>query len=806
MNDVAMRTACSLLMVLMIGVGVTRSETMPVNTQSIYNDWAEQDGLYDDVGALRPEAVIKPIEAIGESGKDLRTRYDQLLASQTPADDARWIELYREAAMRRRVARLAPWRDVMRRVVFTKHYNLGGSHYAYTEGQSDAQKESNFHPGSALCVFEFDGEFGRIDTLLADSAGVIRDPEVSYDGRRILFAWKKSKQDDDYHLYEMTVADRSIRQLTDTPNVADYEACYLPDGRIMFNSTRCVQTVDCWWTEVSNLYTCDANGQNIRRIAYDQVHTNYPTVTPDGRVIYTRWDYSDRGQLFPQGLFQMNADGTAQTACYGNNSWFPTTILHARAIPGTSKIVAIFTGHHTRQQGQLGLLDPSQGREENSGAQLIAPVRDTPAERIDRYGQKGPQFQYPYPLSESAFIVAMDPRGGDDHRNKLRFGIYWVDRDGRRELLVDDETISCNQPIPLADRQTPHLAPSRVDPFAADGVYYVQDVYTGPGLAGVKRGTIKKLRVVAIDYRAAGIGSNHNGGPAGGALVSTPVSVGNGCWDPKTILGEATVYEDGSACFAVPAHTPVYFQAIDENGFAAQTMRSWSTLQPGETFSCVGCHESKNDAPPQRRITTAMQRGPQELDPFHKVTGGFSYAKHVQPILDRRCVSCHDDVDQSIAWDRKADQPVGDVGRAFALTGKPVDDLKAKRQWSQSYLTLTRATRPDPPADQPNRRESFTGRSNRLVNWISVQSVPTMLEPYHAGAARSGLIELLKRGHGGVTLDPAEIQTLAAWIDLLVPYCGDYIEANLWAPAEREKYEHFLRKRQRLAASYGQAR
>jgi hypothetical protein len=263
----------------------------------------------------------------------------------------------------------------------------------------------------------------------------------------VLFAWKKSLDEDDYHLYEMNVASGAVRQLTFGLGFADYEGAYMPNGHIVFNSTRCVQTVDCWWTEVSNFYTCDGDGRYLRRLGFDQVHSNYPTVTPDGRVLCTRWEYSDRGQIFPQGLFQMNPDGTGQTVFYGNNTWFPTAILHARAIPGTQKAVAIFSGHHTIQKGWLGILDPSRGRQENQGAQLIAPVRETEAVRVDAYGQEGDQFQYPYPLSETEFIVAFRPADSD-----RRFGIYWMDKDGRRELLASDPAISCNQPVPLAPR------------------------------------------------------------------------------------------------------------------------------------------------------------------------------------------------------------------------------------------------------------------------------------------------------------------------------------------------------------------
>lgn len=193
-----------------------------------------------------------------------------------------------------------------------------------------------------------------METLLEDKTGVIRDVDVSFDGTRILFAWKKGPtiDDDDFHLFEMDAKTREIRQLTFGKGVADYEPCYLPNGDIVFASTRCVQTVDCWKTEVSNLYICDKDGNYLRRVGFDQVHTTHPSVLNDGRIAYTRWDYNDRGQLYPQPLFQMNPDGTGQTEYYGNNSWFPTVISHARAIPDSNKLIAVLHGHHTWQTGK----------------------------------------------------------------------------------------------------------------------------------------------------------------------------------------------------------------------------------------------------------------------------------------------------------------------------------------------------------------------------------------------------------------------------------------------------------------------
>ncbi|MBN1420820.1 MAG: hypothetical protein JXP34_18760, partial [Planctomycetes bacterium] len=229
--------------------------------------------------------IRRALDELGEGGADLARAFERLERANAAPGDARWLDLYAEACERRRAERLAPLVRAWPRILFTKHLNLGGSHYAYTEGQSDAQNERQFEPGASLCLLDFSGggTRGAVRTLLDDPNGVIRDPEGSYDAARILFSWKKSDRGDDYHLYEMDAESGAIRQLTRGLGFADYEGAYLPDGGIVFNSTRCVQTVDCWWTEVSNLYTCDGDGRYLRRLTFDQVHTNFPTVAGDGR-------------------------------------------------------------------------------------------------------------------------------------------------------------------------------------------------------------------------------------------------------------------------------------------------------------------------------------------------------------------------------------------------------------------------------------------------------------------------------------------------------------------------------------------
>jgi hypothetical protein len=835
----------------LVGAGLSASEQAKAAEQVWFRvkddfpvqwDWALQDGGAEfarwfhsaDAASMERRLVEKAIAELGEPGRGLRQELDRLALAGAPANERGWLDLYVRACEQRRQQRLKTVLAKAPRIVFTKHRTIRPSFFAYTEGQSDAQAERHFLPDSELCVLEMEGLYGKARALVSDLTGAIRDPAVSWDGQRVLFAWKKSLNDDDYHLYELNVASNLVRQITSGLGFADYEPAYLPNNDIVFSSTRCVQTVDCWWTEASNLYTCAPDGRYLRRLGFDQVHTVYPQVMDDGRVIYTRWDYNDRGQIFMQPLFQMYPDGTGQTEFYGNNSWFPTTIAHARGIPGTQKVLAILCGHHTPQAGKLAVIDPARGRQENAGVQLVAPVRDTPAEHTDAYGQHGELWQYPYPLNEQECLVTYAPLGWDQperRRGDADFGIYWIDVAGHRELLVSDPRLPCSQPVPLAERPRPLVWANRVDYTQPIGTFYVQDIYAGPGLAGVPRGTIRKLRVVGLEFRAAGIGRNGSSGPAGGALASTPISIGNGAWDVKAVLGEAKVYEDGSALFTVPARKPVYFQALDERGRAVQTMRSWSTLQPGEYFACVGCHDNKNTAPPalEYGFSLAMKAGPQALAPFYGPPRGFSFPHEIQPILDRHCIRCHKDRQPIQALVQgEARQPIlgkqrsvvssGDGVKdqlAFSLLGEVTEDRAAKRKWSDAYLVLTRATAD--PADragesapasttqpstlnpQLSSEEPFRGDcQGRVVNWIGAQSVPEALPPNFAGAVRSELLTMLEKGHQGVKLSREELDKIACWIDLLVPYCGDYREANAWTEEEMKKHERYAEKRRQM--------
>ncbi len=781
--------------------------------------------------------VILELKLKGVKTTDLDEAVQKLVNASSPGANPEWKRLYIKVCRLRRQLRLKDLRAHSSRILFTKHYFLSGVvHYAWTEHITDQQvseRNVDYRMGASLNILTI-GENGgvAIEKLLDMPTGIIRDPNVSFDGTKIIFSMRKNDVTDDFHLYIMDSATRAVKQITFGLGVSDSEPCFLANGDIVFLSSRCIQNTDCWRQSVSNLYTCDSKGRFMRRLGFDQVHTNYPQVMDDGRVIYTRWEYNDRGQIFLQPLFVMNSDGTGQAEFYGGNSWFPTSILHARGIPGTQKVIAIASGHHTTQRGKLILIDRRKGTQEAAGIEYLAPRKPAKAVREDRFGWKGEQFQYPYAFDEENYLVTYCPEGSPRAQNgpfPVPYGIYYMTEDGSRELLAYDPSICCNQSVSLTARKMPPQKPSQVDYTKTMGTYYVQDVHAGLAMEGVPHGTVKELRVVAIEYRAASVYYGSNVGEAGRSHSRTPPSVNNGSWDVKHVLGTVPVEADGSVYFMVPARTPLYFQLLDKNGYVVQTMRSWSTLQPGEAQACVGCHESKNESPPPSPAM-AMRKEVRQLTPFNKFAAqygeknpitdtelsehaavkayltvnspdgfngpeGFSYVREIQPILDAHCVKCHtgDSSETKSQESEVSSQPV--KKKPFSLKGDVLpftfkqcpnngdSSQDPHRDFSASYLNLTKF-----------------GHGSKVVNWINAQSRPSLLPPYFAGAAKSSLMKHLEPEHNSVKVSDKEKRMVACWIDLCVPFCGSYTDANRWSDEMKATYLYFENKRAELAA------
>jgi hypothetical protein len=461
--------------------------------------------------------------------------------------------------------------------------------------------------GAKLCRLNL--RTGKLTGLLADPKGGIRDPQVHYDGRKILFSYRKGGEHS-YHLYEILSDGTGLKQLTDGPD-DDIEPTYGPDDSLIFCSSRCHRFVNCWWTRVATLYRCDGDGRNIRMLSANIEHDNTPWMLPDGRVLYMRWEYVDRNQQLYHHLWTMNPDGTSQAVYYGNLLHMGIAMLDAKPIPGTGKVVASFSPGHGKSEhrGAVTIVDPRRGPDHVPFARSLNDPQDI-------------RWRDPYPFSEDCFLVAGAP------------GIAVMDGGGNTELIYQlppaDKGLECHEPRPLVPRPREPVIPPRIDLRQTTGRLILQDIYHGRNMAGVRRGEIKKLLVLKQVPKPV----NFSGGPE-------PLSI-NGSFTLAEIAGEVPVEPDGSAYLELPALEPFFFVALDEKDLSVKRMQSFHVLQPGESAGCVGCHEQRVESPAGGRTDLlASRRPPSRLQPIVDVPRVLDFPRDVQPILDRHCVACH---------------------------------------------------------------------------------------------------------------------------------------------------------------------
>ncbi|MAG58595.1 MAG: hypothetical protein CMJ83_20085 [Planctomycetes bacterium] len=570
-----------------------------------------------------------------------------------------------------------------------------------------------------------------------DPAGFVGDLDLHFDGRRLLFSARGPRGR--WQVFEIGVDGKGLRQVTrgDEPDVDSYDACYLPNGDIVFGSTAGFLGVPCVFgsDSVATLYRMDAQGENVRQLCFEQDHDWCPTLLHDGRVLYTRWEYADTPHTHTRLLFHMNPDGTGQRELYGSNSYWPNGIFYARPVPGhASKVIGVVTGHHgLRRMGELVLFDPVLGRREATGVvQRIPgfgrPVRPRIKDRL--VDGVWPRFLHPVPLDEKYFLVACQPAPG------ALWGIYLADVFDNLVLLREEPGYALLEPIPIRRAPRPPVVPDQVDLARKDAVVQIADVYHGAGLEGVPRGSVKKLRVFSYHFAY-----QRMGGLLGVLGLDGP-------WDVKRVLGTVPVERDGSASFRVPANTPLSVQPLDSEGKAMQLMRSWMTAMPGETLSCVGCHEAPDTVPPIRS-PLAFARSPSKIDPWYGPARGFSFIREVQPVIDRYCLSCHD-------------------GQPDA-SGHAAPDLSGT-DWIDDY-------RSGYPSTRGGRFTRSYVNLHRYVRRPGIESDYHMLAPMEYHADTTELVQMLQKGHAGVRLDEESWDRLCTWIDLNAPFHGTWTEA-----------------------------
>ncbi len=592
-----------------------------------------------------------------------------------------------------------------------------------------------------------DGNKKILRNLFTPSANVlIADPEPHFDGEHVLFS--SIGTNDRWQLFELDVKTGIARQVTPETykDFDSFDGCYTPDGRYIFCSTGTFLGLPCTdgGNKMSGLFIYDPKNGKTRQLTFDQDSNWGPVVMNNGQILYQRWEYADLPHSNSRLMFTMNPDGTAQRAYYGSNSYFPTAFFNARPIPDhNSAIVGTATGHHSIARcGRLLIIDPLVGEKEAEGVIAEIPHSGQKVEPIVRDRLPDgifPQFLQPYPLSDQYFIVSMRAT-----KNSL-WGLYLVDIYNNMTLLAEEENCAFVEPILLEKQKTPPIIPDRVNLASRTGNVFIQDVYTGNGMKGIPRGTVKKLRVGTYSFSPLG---------QGGLLGTIGM---DGPWDVKRIMGTVDVEEDGSAMFTVPANTPVFVQPLDVEGKALQLMRSWFTVMPGETVSCIGCHESRNSIPVPK-ASLASRKKPQPIKEWYGKERGFSYRHEVQPVLDKYCVSCHDGL--------KTDRP-------YLKGDKMITDYKSQISGS---------------ASRSNGGGYFTesyANLHRYVRRPGIESDMQMLTPMDFHADQTELMQMINKGHHNVTLDKEGIEKLSCWIDYNAPFHGRRSDIPGYARTEK---------------------
>ena len=572
-----------------------------------------------------------------------------------------------------------------------------------------------------------------------DNTSSIADLKLHWDGDRAMFT--QTMSDNRWNVFEVKLNNGDCKKLIDNPepDLEFYDGTYLPDGRIIANSNIGYQGVPCvnGSDPVGNMVLYTPQSKNLRRLTFDQDANWNPVIMNNGRVMYTRWEYTDLTHYYTRIVMNMNPDGTEQKALYGSGSMFPNSTFDVQPLPGyASAFVGIISGHHgVARSGRLILFDPAKARKGAAGMLQEIPHRNRPiVEEVKDRLVDGvwPQFIKPSPLNDTYFLVAAKL-----DKNDL-WGIYLVDKFDNVTCLHKMEGEGYISPIAVRKTVTPPAIPDRVKLDDKQATVFIQDIYEGEGLKGIPRGTVKSLRLHAYEYAYVQTQSDHNwhGIQSG--------------WDIKRMLGPVPVEEDGSVIFKIPANTPVSIQPLDKDGVAVQWMRSWLTGQPGEIVSCVGCHEDQNQIVIPKRVI-ASQKAPHALTPPEGGPRSFTFDLEVQPILDRACIACHNG-----------------EGKAFDLRGGKKDN----RGYGTSYLNL-----------------------HPYVHRQGGEGDMVVLYPYEYHPNTSELVRLLKKGHYNVQLTDAEWRKIYNWIDYNAPDKG-YFNANVLKSFPYQGYDQIERRKQ----------
>ena len=597
--------------------------------------------------------------------------------------------------------------------------------------------------------------------------GAFSGLELSYDGTFLLFAATVDRMA--WDVFRFTLATKKLEQLTDMPT-DDFDPHELPDGRIMFTSTRRGGVGRCNLPPQSATYTLhsmEPDGSDVIALSFHETNEWSPTVSHQGRIIYTRWDYLDRSWGAAHHLWQCFPDGRNPRNLHGNyplphsgfqeeNTPFedyhnkayeitsgrylrPDAEIGFRPVPNSQKYVATAVGHHEGFSGSLIMVDPSIPDDHimSQVRRLTPEVQFPESEQRHRYGWADDSYGTPWPLSEDFYLC-----------NHL-YGVYVLDRFGNREVLynTDGGPFRVRDAVPMQARKRPPVIPPatwqgkrRNLPDHKRATIKVVNCYEmdTPLPEGTK---VKWMRLVQVlPY----LNTKATGGRTYRGLSRFDDSVG------RMPLGVVPVEEDGSVYCEAPIECTLYFQLLDENGMAVHSMRSATYVHPGEQMTCIGCHETPQDAAPSIGRPEAFRRLPSKITP--EVSSGiipYNFVKLVkEPVFDKKCLPCHQKHNDKYPPKMVKDEK----------TNRETDLNASKRVPDLTYWSLA----------NPKWIFGYPGEKNHCLRRVGNGGSRTT--PGRLGAHASGLMPLLKTApqHEELkkTLTADDWRRITIWLDM----------------------------------------
>ncbi|MDP6635068.1 MAG: hypothetical protein QGG42_09235 [Phycisphaerae bacterium] len=723
-----------------------------------------------------------------KGASSLKVHLDKLTALEkkvSGAKDADAIKkLYFEVRTAKRAIMLAnPLVDFDKIVLIDNPFPNGKPGDATNEWRHEARHRNGYMAvmGGKLIVVGLNPG-GEVKSLFGDRVGSFWRPDVHFNGKKIVVSFQPQGHKS-FHLYEVDSEGKKVKQLT-YGDYDDLDPVYTPDDHITFCSSRAHTYVRCMpMTHAYAVSRCDADGKNIYVVSRNGEAEYMPSVLNDGRVIYTRWEYTEKPLWRVQSLWTMNPDGTNVQTFWGNQSRWPDVLTEARAIPGSRRVMFIGLGHHDWFNGSLGIIDPAKGLNYPNGLTKVTPdvrwteVGDGPAEKTESKTYHSCKnfraYKTPYPLSEEDFLCSAIISGSG------RFQLYLMDIHGNREL-IHKGAHNAYYAMPLKARKAPPAIPDRVkwpkigsNEKPAPGVLYSNDVFNNaPKILKEKGKYVRTLVMDPKNYTTWHKTVQHDG-PAISVFQADGV---------KRILGTTPIEKDGSICMEIPAGIAVFFQILDENKQCIHVMRSFTGVMPGEMRGCFGCHESKLSTrgnPSAGSNSIAMRKGPKPpVAPPWGADTTISYTRFVQPVLDKHCAKCHQD-------------PKHKAYKKLNMTYRP-----SKHRWRSRVHT-----RPDEtsPFTEPyytlvgggcgwgngSKKKPLSGvyivesYNDRKGEGTDMKTLP----PYSAFSPVSTLIKNASSGkHHKVKIPEADLEKLVAWVDANGPYLGDEEIRKMYDP------------------------